>query len=144
MTVPDLGALRSLRDRVAAAGGPDRDIDQDLFCDLGLCPRGEDGILDAYRAPRYSESLDAVVALVERVLPDATWTIHSNGNAIVYPGGKRQFSDTAPTDALALLTALLKALIAQRERDNATPPRGTGTAGEGEATPGPDGRRGET
>lgn len=115
MTAPDLDALRALRDRVAAADGPDRGLDyaiqETIVRKLAL----------RSTVAWFSESLDAAVALVERMLPSATWTLHSNGNAIVYPGGKRQFSDTAPTTALALLNALLKALIAQIEHDGAQP-----------------------
>ncbi len=112
MTAPDIGALRALRDRVAAATGPDREIDQDLFCDLGLCPRGEDGILDAYRAPRYTESVDAALWLVER--HGFGWRVDQDGGCTLSDADDAFDPVKAATPPLSVCAALLAAMIAQR------------------------------
>ncbi|MFN4296761.1 MAG: hypothetical protein ACK4FB_07945 [Brevundimonas sp.] len=78
----------------------------------------------ALRGASVTESLDAAVALVERVLPGALWTAGSNiyddaptGQAEIYMPVPKDFHDglgevTAPTPALALCIALLKARTA--------------------------------
>ena len=78
-----------------------------------------------WHSPDFTASLDAAIALVERVLPDHRWLIdkrpfakdrHDGYRATCYRQGhpyKSDGSDTpsawAPTPALALLTALLRA-----------------------------------
>ncbi len=60
--------------------------------------------------PRYTASLDAAVALLERVLPGWRWAVDSNGYADVrsYSSMKEAFG-TAQTPAIALCIAVLKA-----------------------------------
>lgn len=77
----DRETLEALRERVRAATGPDRDIERDLAVALGLAVR-RSGIAsvewampnglgsDTYsEPPAYTASIDAALALVERVLP---------------------------------------------------------------------------
>ena len=78
----------------------------------------------AWRLP-VTASLDAALALVERVLPGWDFTVkrfgmranvevfENNGKGYEYASGK--------TPALALLAALLKALIAQAKSSNTNP-----------------------
>ncbi len=69
--------------------------------------------------PRYTSSLDAAVALVVRCFPHGWWAIEGDcGNDHTAFTGKvgRQEEDApsvgdAPTSAVALVTALLRALI---------------------------------
>lgn len=62
--------------------------------------------------PPYTASIDAVVALIERELPEADWTAYKDGNGAVH--GVLVWGCATP--ALALLSAFLRALdaIAQR------------------------------
>lgn len=124
--------------RVEAATGPDRELDAALWLDFtpgatrrastvksskGLWP---DYTIDETReaggalivVPAYTASLDAALALVERVLPGWVWSVGNlaSGGGQAYLmraqsaaliGGK------ASTPALALLAAMLKALMAQ-------------------------------
>ena len=78
-------------------------------------------------APEYTTSLDAAVALAERVLPGCLWTAGSNtydgapnGQAEVFLPVPSDFHDgcgevTAATPALALCIAILKATDTGRE-----------------------------
>lgn len=89
-----------------------------------------------YYAPKHSESIDAALALTERVLPGWAWSIHKIEGApsraptkdceadlwvpavkdadIVWDGPRRFRSDGA-TPPLALLSATLQALIGAKE-----------------------------
>lgn len=145
MTLPDLLA------RVGEAEGPDREIDAIIH--VTLCqPAPEPGDetrryrmparnmdyeavepghywyvarsgKSLHSAPTYTSSLDAVVALVERVLPGSFWRAQKQSPdydiapfwAVCGPHGKpkRQHTADGATPALALLAALIKAKIAQ-------------------------------
>jgi hypothetical protein len=82
---------------------------------------GSHGIQSALRV---TASLDAAMALCERVLPGSSWEVgrllHNNrGFANLYVVGDAQddpvqhYSGDAKTPPLALLTAILRALVAQ-------------------------------
>jgi hypothetical protein len=124
---PASGAkLGDLLERVEKATGPDRELDFALA--LAFTPggyrwpderggaimwpdgRGSFGVAEP---DCLTASLDAAMALVERVLPGWDWIIgHTNGGLTVHAQlgpNEMAFGDTAP---LALLAALLKALIA--------------------------------
>lgn len=76
--------------------------------------------------PAYTASLDAALALVGRVLPGWRWMVRrvypeDSGPlyaAYVMPADDRAIGDvpSAPTPALALIKALLRALLADAER----------------------------
>lgn len=69
-----------------------------------------------YQCPSYTQSLDAAIALCERVLPDPFWGLHTNRVANVYHAdvGTRQphrtWLGSADNPATALCIALLRAL----------------------------------
>jgi hypothetical protein len=136
--------LEALRERVGKATGPDREIDalvwlkccpeafddQAFWSWRGMQPKGiSDRALDDVkvgyarsRAPFFTASLDAALALVERVLPGWGWQIKRYGEdgeheAYLWPPSEADHSRLHAecqhtTPALALLSALLSALIA--------------------------------
>lgn len=124
MTPSDLQAL--LR-RVEEASGPDRELDAELaFRFKSGFVRGRSD--DAAYAPPYTASLDAALALTERVLPG--WTIahlsqqdDKSWFAELREGYLTSYNRVAmsearirpPTSPLALLAATLRALIATNE-----------------------------
>jgi len=147
----DAAVLRGLIERVEAATGPDRELDARiaaatgmpmLFCDFdagsyhGDCkspgcgkPLGLSDERRSYpnrweddeRLPAFTASLDAITALIGRVLPGC-WQRHD-----VWPSTERPaqasltplttegycYGATAPTLPLALCLALLRALEAR-------------------------------
>jgi hypothetical protein len=114
--------LRELRERIGKLTGPDREVDQDLYCDLGLASKDADGILLAYHAPQYTASLDAALALVERVLPGfkadldlgASWADNgTRGCRLWVPGAEPEWRNHEAEHVLpqcALLLAMIAAL----------------------------------
>lgn len=118
--------------RVEAATGPDREIDAmvarvvcdwDVFSvpDLigGTVRLARDGAR-TFEVPRWSASIDAVVELIRREMPGAEWSISATGLAEIaaayVPGCRCGW--TAPTPALALLLAFLRAMQARQENDH--------------------------
>ena len=122
----------TLLERVEAASGPDRELDAVLW--LAFTPgatrrtlhvphwqrpydidetRDEKGRLII--VPSYTSSLDAALALVERVLPGWLWMVASADPPNRLPArvelwtGDEEVRASAATPALALLAALLKA-----------------------------------
>jgi hypothetical protein len=75
--MPSADELRALLARVENATGPDREIDKALFAvfDPERANRMTyvqyEGYAPMWTAPAYTASLDAALALVERVLPNA-------------------------------------------------------------------------
>ncbi len=101
----DKGKLTELLGRVEAATGPDRELDAAIasmiryhpygpfhWLDkspeavyapthagwMGFTLPGEDGPRDAWASPEYTASVDAAIALVERVLPGQHLTMGQN------------------------------------------------------------------
>ncbi len=134
----DITTLQSLRDRVANAPGPDRHADTLIahgidgwtikkiggkphFSHPEEVPVARDGKPSNY--PSYTSSIDAALALVERVLPG--WEDFTGFNPDHYFNGKRgcaycvlslddkKYSVVAHTRPLAIILATLDALIAQ-------------------------------
>jgi len=130
--------LKALRERVAKAAGPDREIDalicQALLPDLSGANYGRPGLVvdmaapsvlgggQIAEAPPLTASIDAALGLVERVLPgrtyhmDATypeagidWVIFGHGKGTARSGTEKPLG---PAIARAILLALLDALIA--------------------------------
>lgn len=76
----DSNTLIKLAARCEIATGPDRELDGEIFCELGLAPLVE-GAFDAYRAPTYMVSLDAAETLVPH---EHEWLRKSPGFMTVY------------------------------------------------------------
>lgn len=104
--------------RLEAAEGPNRVLDADIKRYLAPTERGYNQV-----SPPYTASLDAALALCERVLPKSGWGLQSNtkgqrgqprdcfwATVGMYEPGR--YDGAASTPALALLSALLRALIA--------------------------------
>lgn len=124
----DLKALRELERRLAEAKGPDSYADCVLYTELGSASRGDPGYPNGPTA-----SLDAAVALVERVLPGAEITLrmgskNSEGHpldatarlALPFKGSfglMFRYQPEAPHKdvRLALCLATIRAIIAQGE-----------------------------
>lgn len=125
--------LQSLLSRVEKATGPDRELDEQLAMRLagfkatitvGHEALGNLRTVPAH-APHYSASLDAALALVEGALgiKGTFWRLRlvypvsdncANAYVVIWPYPKWVAAyGEAPTPALALLAALLRALIAQ-------------------------------
>lgn len=126
--------LSSILSRVLAADGPDRELDAAIcvaFYDIPDPPRAwrvdcvsDSGVVRSYTPARYTASLDAALALVERVRPGAGYRIeyipnnHPNNRGWAscgLPG--EQEATYAKTPALALLAALIKSKM---EMENET------------------------
>jgi hypothetical protein len=118
-------SLRELRERVEAASGGDRTIDGDIAEHLGLPPQGwkrssrntawwNDVGGGPWQPPAYTSSIDAAVALVEKILPDSYWELDQGYNAtITTENPVNCFVAASHTPALTLLCALLRALEAK-------------------------------
>jgi hypothetical protein len=134
----DLAILQSIRDRVANAPGPDREIDAALCEVFGLYPVGTersmttDGASTAWagndtwwEALPLTSSIDAALGWVERVLPE----LHLYGISIVrgnpvsgdwylyHQGHELRGFISGRTLPLALILAGLDALIAKEKTD---------------------------
>jgi len=132
-------ALEGLLERLEKCEGPDREIDfwisariynpshhTDAELQADIDAVGIEGMV--IEAP-YTASLDACIALVERVLPGYRWHLHSvayvdgayQGDGIgradihspLSSGWGPKWFSCAPGYALPLLTATVKALIAE-------------------------------
>jgi hypothetical protein len=73
--------------------------------------------------PRYSESIDAAVALVGKLLPDALWKTGHYGDekpglflACVMPFGPGIFEGASSSPAIAILLSLFRSLSAKEPR----------------------------
>jgi hypothetical protein len=131
-------SLEGLLKRVQEAQGPDRTIDAELATEVDDCVwddhamgwiiPGECGRSPQF--PAYTQSIDAALALVERVLPpEANVGLQQNWwpkgheherrrwSAVIDVHGRVGSECDAPIPALALLSALLKALSAQHTRE---------------------------
>lgn len=128
--MPDYSELLS---RIEQASGPDRELDfwisirfpideptrhsdDELQADIDLV--GIEGmVIDA----PYTASLDATVALVERMLPGAVWSAGKGWDGpwscIDTSGTMCNHEGRAATTVLALLTALFRALSAREAKD---------------------------
>lgn len=128
--------LPSLLDRVKAPSGPDRELDHlvhgTLVESVGqkAYNLNDDGTRGSFigadrTAPEYTTSLDAVIALTERVLPGAMWGVHCHNGAyrahVTRASPIRPIPNIAdaPTPALALIAAVIQAEIAKQEKEGA-------------------------
>lgn len=120
----DLAALKALRDRVRKATGPDRELDDAIWCALCWESHWRKISRDSKQS-RFTSSIDAALALVEIMLPGWSWGFFNHFrkddqftamlcnepsiNLIT------AFDGDGVTVPLALLAALLSVLIAQQE-----------------------------
>lgn len=130
--------LNELLERVRSATGPDREIDVALLhlwepSHEALCSYDQryqtelrDGVFSVWKTdggysasvpfPRFTASVDAALALCERVLPGWKWNIGHDANddlhAMVWHGVTEhdEYGSTAP---LTILAALLSVLISK-------------------------------
>ncbi len=149
--MPDSATLIALSERCEAASGPDRELDgaialalsepQRFFNDHDMSFLDVDG--PAYyhdggtwggygrlwKAPAYTASLDAALALVKRAMPGAfgsvgygDWSDNAIAVTLDYRGAEKLVRTSASTPALALVAATLRALAASTtgERDAGT------------------------
>jgi hypothetical protein len=111
--------LTPLSERVEGAGGPDRELDREVWAALVANPPASLVHVGRIEVPAYTASLDSALGLVERVLPGWAWRVEFV--AKWRPGGPFYGADltdgikpasrrAGPTPALAVLAALLKAL----------------------------------
>lgn len=124
----DIAAVQNLRDlqaRVRAAEGPDREIDVALEVTLDTKQIGWE---KWSIAQLYTSSLDAAVALVERMLPGWFWRMwggrgkpgaHLNRVNLELCERHDEAHGDGVTPCLALIDATLSALIAKAEREGA-------------------------
>ena len=132
--------LQALIERVEKATGPDRDLDADIYEALGYeVKRRSERVEEGWRVRRTVDwryldgsswlamdyltgSVDAALALVERVLPGAAYTINSfdvqrtptterrvHVHLSDYEGADHGALGDAPTAPLAILIATLRA-----------------------------------
>ncbi len=148
--------LTDLLERVKACEGADREIDTDLErlvlrpadgqweTEVVSAPPGygftrwvlrkADGTLFVHgRARNYTESLDAALALTERVLPGYTMAMDGSAPDLGYDwdlfppeAARERVTGTHKDLVLALIAALLSALIAQSAHDKTLPAQSKG------------------
>lgn len=131
--------LHSLLERLQKADGPDREIDAAIILMIehpgyrfpeSVLNRVPHDLQEAYerlthdgfgagkRPPPYTAALDAAISLVEKVLPEPAPFFLTIACAKEYGcsyGMGPMF--IAPTPALALLTAMVQALIQEKENE---------------------------
>ena len=103
--------LTDLLARVEGATGADREIDVALFRAAGPTVLIQED---------YTASLDAALALLGRVLPGWVWEVSSGRSGLpwaVLSGDGRSAGGEAKTPALSILSAMLRALIAENPDD---------------------------
>lgn len=114
----------TLSERVEALQGPDREVDCLIFVETAESPfvsyypdcvlasiGGFAARLEIADIPFYTDSIDAAVALVERVLPGWWWwSVQSDGLAHLAREGETSEAYSGPTPAIALLRALLSSI----------------------------------
>ena len=104
-------ALKALAERVEGATGPDINIDYALAAEFGR----------PWVLPRYTASIDAALGLVERAWPHKPWFDIEGFNSRPDLAGVWEVAidgtaeARAPTLPLAILSALLRALLAKGE-----------------------------
>ena len=111
----DRAALEAILARIEAATGPDRELDYDIAIMVRGQPDTDPKIRWAYFY-RYTASIDAALALTERVL-DWSWRVGNtpSGRAFCQLGANGIEAEAA-TPPLAILAATVRAMIATAER----------------------------
>ena len=107
--------MRELIERVEKLTGPDPHVDSLIAAHFRLkqlTGKWPDWLID----PPFTESIDAAVALVERVRPGWHWYVDDRSAAVWPDGVYDESAVQAATPAIALVLALLKSLPSQEER----------------------------
>jgi hypothetical protein len=114
----DRDALIALRERVREAEGADRQLDKDVYI-LALRAAGVTTPPFAYwgMISQYTASIDAALALVERVLPGCGYSLEKDEGRFLASLEVSRCMEEGKSHPLAILDALLSALI---ERETAT------------------------
>ena len=106
--------LRELEKRLEEATGGSEDLNIEILHvlhDHGGFAR------EMVVVPNFTGSLDAAVALVERILPAWIWDVTSTGQAwVMHHETSEQHCADAKTPPVALCLALIRALIAKGDR----------------------------
>lgn len=123
-----LSNLISLRDQIKGLEKGSREVDAAVAIAFGWLKMNDqwkapgDGILRTF-PPRFTDSLDAIRALIERVLPG--WLVdtyeHRDGSAtyvISSPHSSIASASDGPTTCLAALLALIEALISKAQEEH--------------------------
>jgi hypothetical protein len=119
--------LKGLLERVKGATGPDRALDLALARALVpdvivLRQRNDDSGADPFTYWQYTDKIDDALALVERVLPGCWYALAKGrmteaeslfGCELLFGADEQLGIADGPTQALAILSALLSALIAK-------------------------------
>ncbi len=120
MTLPDL------IDRLTMSEGPSRELDWRIaeqfnipeeWRVLPMWPPFMKGSKFEKEIPAFTASIDAAIALKDRVLPDHSWSLNSSGAANVrHPKlWEKMLTPEQNTPAIALVIATLKALAEHEE-----------------------------
>ena len=111
----------NLLSRLQGLTAPDREADRAILAWMGFSWRGmnywhhDDKTMWPDTMPtNFTASLDATVALCERVLPGYDWTVDKSGGR-GFAGVGQSFNEEAATPAIALLIAILTALEAREK-----------------------------
>ena len=122
-----LASLQELRERVRAATGPDRELDRKIIEALASMRErelGKDRGYDLFlarggdaEAPEITSSIDAVLALVEMVLPGWYWSVWSKDP--LAPKAAPAFACLAPPEARRDLPWTINAEV--HEANGSTP-----------------------
>jgi hypothetical protein len=100
--------LLALAERVEGLTEADREVDILVAIALAAVPEGK-----SWRVPSLTASLDAVVSLIEQVLPGAIWLVSSVNRANIRSPDRSVFFANATSPARALLASLLRAKAAE-------------------------------
>ncbi|KQT08490.1 hypothetical protein ASG40_11455 [Methylobacterium sp. Leaf399] len=117
--------LRALLARVEGATGPDRRLDYEVF--VAFAVQGHANPWDPEQGHFYTVSIDDALALIERVLPsasvemeiDPSWSARRACVVVDDGAAARGWSGPRTSAPLAILAALLKALLAQSDPQEA-------------------------
>ena len=118
----------NLLSRLQGLTAPDREVDAAIGLAIGGWTLSDEGPYGTINVPdegsypnhpgslypSFTESLDAAVALCERVLPGYEWTVDKSGGR-GFAGVGQSFNEEAATPAIALLIAILTALEAREK-----------------------------
>lgn len=129
-------SLEDLLKRVESCSGTDRALDAAILLaftpgavlkhggEVYWTPEADERAVDGFETPEYTSSLDAALALVEEKLPGEYWQVFSDFGGgchrakikICYgPQIAEHLSDCRSSAPLAVIEALLRALISQKE-----------------------------
>lgn len=116
-----MSELRELLERVEKATGPNTEIEVELIQRFISAKEGDLHRRYTIAVYGFTSSIDAAIALVERVRPGWAWNVGNVGEedrpsvALTVPFEPYQdFVAHGATPALAVIAALLRSLIAER------------------------------